>query len=210
MADLKVTGVILAGGRSRRLGQDKVRLELAGRPLGRWVWEGLSPLVSECWLVGNRPLEHISLGLPFLIDLFPGRGTLGGLLSAMLVARGDCVMLSACDMPFLQPSLLRAMLLYARQGSPEVVVCRSSRGLEPLPGVFSRRLLLRLEHRVERGELRLRTFLDACRTRVLSAAEVASHDPAELSFFNLNTPQDLLRARALASCLDQPDASLPL
>ena len=96
----------MVGGRSRRLGRDKARLLLAGRPLAHWVMDAVSPLVDEYWLISNQPLEHLSLGFPLLIDVVPGRGALGGLLSVMLVTRGSHVLLSACDTPFLQPALL--------------------------------------------------------------------------------------------------------
>ncbi len=197
MADIMITGVVLAGGRSRRLGQDKARLPLAGRPLAQWVVEAISPLVGECWLITNQPLKHLGLGFPVLIDAIPGRGALGGLLSAMLIARGSYVLLSACDTPFLRPVLLEAMIAQARQGNQEVVVCRSRRGLEPLPGVFSCRLLQRLQAQMQSGDLRLRTLLDSCRTRVLPPEEVALYDPTELSFFNINTGEEAVKAAAM-------------
>lgn len=192
-----MTGAVLVGGRSRRLGRDKASLPLAGRPLAQWVFTALGPLVDECWLISNQPLEHLALGFPVLIDLQPGRGALGGLLSAMLVAPGSHVLLSACDTPFLQPPLLEAMLTQARRGGQDAVVCRSSRGLEPLPGVFSCRLFQRLQAQVQGEDLRLRTLLNSCRTRVLPPEEVGRYDAQELSFFNINTGEDLEKAADL-------------
>ncbi len=172
MAQNLITGAVLAGGRSRRLGRDKATLPIAGRPLAHWVKDAISPLVDECWLISNQPVAHLELGFPVVIDLVPGRGALGGLLSVMLIAKGDYVLLSACDTPFLQTNLLAAMLQACR-GSQDAVICRSSRGLEPLPGVFSCRLLQRLQAQVIQGEdLRLRTLLNACRTKILSPEEV--------------------------------------
>lgn len=191
-----ITGAVLAGGRSRRLGRDKATLPLAGRPLAHWALEALRPLVAECWLVTNQPLEHLGLGAPLLIDVSPGRGALGGLLSVMLVARGSHVLLSACDTPFLQPELLAAMVAQAG-GGLDAVVCRSSRGLEPLPGVFSCRLQARVQVQLKSGDLRLRTLLEACRTKILTPAEVAGYDPAELSYFNINTSEEARKAAAL-------------
>ena len=107
MAQNLITGAVLAGGRSRRLGRDKANLPIAGRPLAHWVRDAISPLVDECWLISNQPVAHLELGIPLLIDVLPGRGALGGLLSIMLVAKGDYVLLSACDTPFLQPALFK-------------------------------------------------------------------------------------------------------
>jgi molybdopterin-guanine dinucleotide biosynthesis protein A len=197
MAQNLITGAVLAGGRSRRLGRDKATLAIAGRPLAHWVQNAISPLVDECWLITNQPVAHLELGIPLVIDLLPGRGALGGLLSVMLIARGDYVLLSACDTPFVQPKLLAAMLQTCKRGQ-DAVICRSSRGLEPLPGVYSCRLLQLLQTQVQSDDLRLRTLLNACRTKILSPEEVSPQDPHELSFFNINTPEDAARATAMA------------
>jgi molybdopterin-guanine dinucleotide biosynthesis protein A len=199
MAPGLITGAILAGGRSRRLGLDKATFPIAGRPLAHWVKDAMSSLVAECWLVSNQPVAHLELGLPLVTDLLPGRGALGGLLSVMLIAQGDYVLLSACDTPFLQPKLLAAMLHTCQRGQ-DAVICRSSRGLEPLPGVYSCRLLQRLQTQVTQGEdLRLRTLLNACRTKILLPAEVGVEDAEEQSFFNVNTAEDAAKAAALTA-----------
>lgn len=195
-ADL-ITGAILVGGRSRRLGRDKATFPLAGRPLARWLTDALSPLVHKCWLVSNQPLKHLELGLPLLIDVLPGRGALGGLLSVMLLTNGSHVFLSACDTPFVQPALLKAMLAQVRRGV-DAVVCRSSKGLEPLPGLFSCRLLPIIQTQIHSGDLRLRTLLNSCRTKILPPEEVRRADPHELSFININTAADAARAAEMA------------
>ncbi len=187
----------MAGGRSRRLGRDKATLLIAGRPLAHWVKDAISPLVDECWLISNQPVAHLELGMPVVIDILPGRGALGGLLSVMLIAKGEYVLLSACDTPFLQTELLEVMIQACR-GGQDAVICRSSRGLEPLPGVYSCRLLQRLQAQVQSDDLRLRTLLNSCRTKILSPEEVNPQDPNELSFFNINTTDDAAKAAALA------------
>ncbi len=196
MAAPLITGAVLAGGRSRRLGRDKAILPLAGRPLARWVIEALSPWTADVWLSTNQPCAHVSLGYPCVIDLWPGRGALGGLLSVMLVAQGEWILLAACDTPLLQPALLQAMVRQGGRGGRDAVVCQSSRGLEPLPGLFHIRLQPRVQAQVQAGLLPLRTLLAACRTVILPPEEVQRHDPEERSFFNINTPADLAAAAA--------------
>ena len=124
MAQNLITGAVLAGGRSRRLGRDKATLPIAGRPLAHWVKDAINPLVDECWLISNQPVAHLELGIPVVIDLLPGRGALGGLLSIMLIAKGDYVLLSACDTPFLQTRTVG--------GDDPNVQGRSGRGRLPL------------------------------------------------------------------------------
>jgi molybdopterin-guanine dinucleotide biosynthesis protein A len=199
MAAALITGAVLAGGQSRRLGRDKVLEVLAGRPLAAWVMAAIQPLAAEVWLSSNQPVAHLSLGYPCVTDLWPGRGALGGLLSVMLVAQGEWILLAACDTPFLQPSLLQTLIETACRSRLEAVVCQSSRGLEPLPGLFHRRLQRSLAVQVQQGPAPLRAFLAAHRTAVLPPAVVQRCDPQELSFCNINTPQDLAAAAALIS-----------
>ena len=95
---------------------------------------------------------------------------------------------------FYKPTYWRRCSRLAEAGQ-DAVICRSSRGLEPLPGVYSCRLLQRLQAQVIQGDdLRLRTLLNACRTKILSPEEVNPLDPHELSFLNINTAEDAARA----------------
>ncbi len=194
----QITGVILAGGMSRRLGQDKASLLLAGKPLGLWVAEALAPWVSECWLITNQYQIHLSLGLPLLTDLRPFQGPLGGLETAMFYARTPLVMAAAADAPFLAPPLLAALTSRAAKGVRTALVCQTSRGLQPFPGVYSVRLLPRLTAYLDEHGRHVRRFLEQCRPRALSQEEVARLDPQGRSFLNLNTPEDLQAAARLA------------
>jgi molybdopterin-guanine dinucleotide biosynthesis protein A len=189
------TGAILAGGFSRRLGQDKVALLLAGKPLALWVRDALKPLVSSCWLITNQPLAHVALGLPLLTDVRPFLGPAGGLLTALFAARTPWVLAAAVDNPFLAPALLAELAARASQTRRPAVVCRSPRGLEPFPGVYSVRLLPALQDFL-RADRRPTRFLETCRPQIVSATEVMGLDPEGRSFFNLNTSGDLQRAEA--------------
>jgi molybdopterin-guanine dinucleotide biosynthesis protein A len=191
----RLTGAILAGGFSRRLGQDKTALQLAGKPLALWVNQALAPLVATCWLITNQPLAHLALGLPLLTDLRPFLGPAGGLLTALFSARTPWVLAAAVDNPFLAPALLAELAARAGRTSRPAVVCRSPRGLEPFPGVYAVRLLPALQDFLQ-ADRRPTRFLEVCRPQVLSETEVLALDPEGRSFFNLNTPGDLQRAEA--------------
>jgi molybdenum cofactor guanylyltransferase len=194
----QITGFILAGGMSRRLGRDKPSLPLAGKPLALWVAEALAPLVSECWLATNQPLTHLSLGLPLITDLRPWQGPLGGLETAMFYARTPLVLAAAADAPFLAPPLLTALAARAAKGVKTAVVCHTSRGLQPFPGVYNVRLLERLRAFLNGDDRHVRHFLEQCRGQALSPEEVARLDPQGRSFMNLNTPEDFAAAARLA------------
>jgi molybdenum cofactor guanylyltransferase len=191
----RLTGAILAGGFSRRLGQDKAALPLGGIPLALRVHAALAPLVTTCWLITNQPLAHLTFGLPLLTDLRPFQGPAGGLLTALFSARTPWVLAAAVDNPFLAPALLAELAARAGRTSRPAVVCRSSRGLEPFPGLYAVRLLPALQDFL-RTDRRPTRFLEMCRPQIVSETEVAALDPEGRSFFNLNTPGDLNRAEA--------------
>ena len=191
----RLTGAILAGGFSRRLGQDKAAQQLGGKPLALWVNEALAPLVADCWLITNQPLAHQSFGLPLMTDLRPFQGPAGGLLTALFFARTPWVLAAAVDNPFLAPALLAALAARAGRTSRPAVVCRSSRGLEPFPGLYAVRLLPALQDFLQ-ADRRPTRFLEVCRPQIVSETEVLALDPEGRSFFNLNTPRDLKRAEA--------------
>jgi molybdopterin-guanine dinucleotide biosynthesis protein A len=191
----RLTGAILAGGFSRRLGQDKAALQLGGKPLTLWVNEALAPLVADCWLSTNQPLAHLAFGLPLMTDLRPFQGPAGGLLTALFFARTPWVLAAAVDNPFLAPALLAELAARACRTSRPAVVCRSPRGLEPFPGVYAVRLLPALQDFLQ-TDRRPTRFLEICQPQVLSETEVLALDPEGRSFFNLNTPRDLKQAEA--------------
>jgi molybdopterin-guanine dinucleotide biosynthesis protein A len=191
----QLTGAILAGGFSRRLGQDKAARQLGGKPLALWVSQALAPLVETCWLITNQPLAHLAFGLPLMTDLRPSLGPAGGLLTALFSARTPWVLAAAVDNPFLAPALLAELAARASRTSRPAVVCRSPWGLEPFPGVYSVRLLPALQDFLQ-ADRRPTRFLEVCQPQILSEPEVLGLDPEGRSFFNLNTPQDLDRAEA--------------
>jgi molybdenum cofactor guanylyltransferase len=190
---MPLTGAILAGGLSRRLGQDKATLQLAGKPLALWVAECLAPLVAEFWLVTNAPTAHAPLSLPVLSDLESDQGPLGGLRTALFYSRTPWVLAASVDNPFIYPELLAALIRRAAATRRAAVLYASEQGLEPFPGLYHVRLLEGLHKYVRTGR-HVRPFLEACRPEV-APLEVGEGGVAA-RFFNLNTPEDLRRAAA--------------
>jgi molybdopterin-guanine dinucleotide biosynthesis protein A len=194
----RLTGAILAGGFSRRLGQDKAMLRMGGEPLALRIDGALAPFAAPRWLVTNQPLAHLAFGLPLVTDLCPFQGPAGGLLTALFYARTPWVMVAAVDNPFLAPALLAELAGRAGRTSRPAVICRSPGGLEPFPGVYAVRLLPILRDFL-RNDRRPTRFLEVCRPQILSEPEVHALDPENRSFFNLNTPLELEEARAWLS-----------
>jgi len=188
----RLTGAILAGGYSRRLGRDKALLPLLGKPLARWVAEALAPAAPQCWLITNHPQTHLALGLPLVTDLCPFQGPAGGLLTALFYSRTPWVLAAAVDNPFLAPELVAELAARAGTSRP-AVVCQSPSGLEPFPGLYHVRLLPQLTSFLQ-SDRRTTRFLSVCRPEVIPPEAVAGLDPDGRSFFNLNSPEDLGRA----------------
>ncbi len=201
----EVTGVILAGGKSRRWGRDKVTMRLDGKPLALWVAEALRPAVADLWLVTNHPQEHLTLGLPLVTDLVPFLGPVGGLATALFYARTPWVLLASADAPFLSPELAAALAQAARQTSRPALVCRSEWGLEPFPGLYATRLWPRVQEFLEKNRS-FRGFLERLRPRVWDPGVWRAFDPEGASFFNLNKPEDLARVEGWAATAGNPGA----
>ena len=194
------SGIVLAGGRSQRLGRDKALETIGGQPLVRRVIDRISQVTEEVVVVAAEqsqadalPLEE---GYRVALDRYPGGGALGGIFTGLAAAQHQWGIAVACDMPFLNVGLLRRMLCL-RQGADAVVPML--RGwLEPTHAIYSKACLPFMEQRLLAGDPKISRFFDKVRVAYLPEEEIAAIDPDFLSFFNVNTPQDLARARELA------------
>lgn len=196
---MALTIVIQAGGESRRMGRDKALVPFLGRPLIARLAERLGPIADELLVTTNRPDAFGFLGLPLFPDPRPGRGALGGLHAALRAARHEAVAVVACDMPFASAALLRFQAGLLESEQADVVLPRGADGLEPLHAVYRRVTCLPLvEAALDSGQWKVIAWFDQARVRVLSAAEVAAHDPRGLAFVNVNTPEELAQAERLA------------
>ncbi len=198
-----LTIAIQAGGQSSRMGQDKALMPFLGRPLIARLVERLGNLADELLVTTNHPAEFAFLGLPLFPDILPGIGALGGLYTALSAAREELVAVVACDMPFVLPDLVRAQCdLLLREGM-DVVVPRSTEGLEPLHAIYRREICLpAVRAALQAGERKMIAWFPAVKVRVMEPPEVAAIDPDLRSFINLNCPEDFRQAEELARRLE--------
>jgi len=192
---VRVSGIVLAGGASVRLGQDKALVEVAGQTLVERVVDVLRSLVDEIVLVTPSPERLAWLGLPAVNDIYPGIGTLGGLHAGLAAIENPYGLVVGCDMPFLNRDLLAYMISQA--GDAEVIIPRVGRFYEPLHALYARSILPVLEEGIIAGQRRIRQACAGLRTRYICETEIDRYDPQHLSFFNVNTPDDLKRACSL-------------
>jgi molybdopterin-guanine dinucleotide biosynthesis protein A len=194
-----ISVVIQAGGESRRMGQDKALLLFLGRPLISRVIERMLPIASEILVTTNQPENYRFLGLPLFKDIYPGRGALGGLYTALHAAQNPVVAVVACDMPFASPDLMALAQDRLLETGADAVIPSTMNGLEPLHAVYRRETCLPLvKEAVEAGKWRLISWFPAARVTILKPDEVLRIDPDRLAFWNLNTPEELRLAEELA------------
>ncbi len=206
MQDALYSGIILAGGRSRRMGEDKRTLRLWGESaptLLEHTCAVLASLCAEVIVVLNDPEAWSSLPVRLVRDILPNGGVLGGLYSGLLAAQHEYCLVVGADMPFLKADLLRAML--AHPTPYEVLVprhtaadaTRNHSALEPLHAIYRRDCHTRLGEMLANGERRIATFIERLAAVFVPPSLLAEHDPQGHAFLNLNTPEDVARARAI-------------
>ncbi|NOZ29018.1 MAG: molybdenum cofactor guanylyltransferase [Chloroflexi bacterium] len=198
------TAVILAGGRSRRMGEDKAWLDAGGQPLIARVAERLVPLTCEIVVVrGAHDAPSPALPGRVVRDHYPSAGPLAGLHAGLQAATTPWILAVACDMPFLNSALIRYLALL-RPGYDAIVPYPTGRP-EPLHALYHRRCLPAIEECLNRGQRQILAFYPAVRVRPVSLAEVRVFDPETRSFTNANTPQEWEHIRQQARWAPGPD-----
>ncbi len=194
-----VSAVVLAGGLSRRLGRDKAIEPLGGEPLIRRVLARVAQVADETVVVLNDASRAAELPLSEdvvpAVDRYPGAGSLGGIFTGLEAARADWALVVACDMPFLNVPLLR-LILSLRAGRDAVVPVIEGRP-EPTHAVYSKVCLPHIERRLQANDLKISRFFEDVDVEYLPQRAVEELDADHLSFFNVNTEQDLERARRI-------------
>ena len=195
-----VTGIILAGGLSRRLGRDKAVEPIDGQPLVGRVMDALSGIADELVVVVNTPQRGRELPLRdsavVAVDIYPNAGSLGGIFTGLSSASNQWGIVVACDMPFLNLDLLSYLLSF-RESHDAVVPVLDGRP-EPTHAAYSKVCLSAIEARLDADDLKIARFFDDVRVKYVSQRRVEEIDPRRRSFFNVNTEEDLARARLLA------------
>lgn len=189
---------IMAGGKSSRMGTDKSFVALLGRPMIEQVIERVAGLgAAETLLITNRPADYAQLGLPMYSDVWPEKGPLGGIYTALHYSQMPHTLVVACDMPFLNPSLLGYMLGLI-DSEIDLIAPRVEGYPEALHAIYSRACLAPIQKRIEQDLLKVISFYGLVRVRYVDEAEYQPLDPHSLSFYNVNTPEELAAAQALA------------
>lgn len=187
------TAIILAGGESKRMGRDKASLPFRGQSLLQCVIERIHPLFVETQVSVRQPRADVSL--PQIVDVQPEGGPLVGLISALERITTPWAFVVACDMPFVTAEVVQHLANY-REGH-EAVVPKIEDQVQPLAAFYAQRSLPQLHAILARGEKSLTRALNQLDVHYVSGAALNEFDHHLNSFFDLDTPQDVVIAEGM-------------
>lgn len=190
-----VTCLILAGGASRRMGQDKAFIQVEGVRLLDYVYGKCQELFKEIIIVTNQPQQFIDYHTPVVVDEIPGAGSLGGLYTGLKRASNYYSFCVACDMPFLKPELITHLI--EKRFHNDVVIPRTKEGLEPLHALYSKQCIESIKKCIERGSFKISDVLTEVRVYYYEEEEIKKIDPTLISFINANTKKELSKIQKM-------------
>ena len=190
---MKITGVILAGGKNLRMGKNKAFLEVNGERIIDRTRNLFLELFDEVLLVTNSLPAYLDLNLRMVADLYAGKGALGGIYAGLFHASHSHGFVAACDMPFLNKDLIRHLIGLAP--GYDIVIPKTGDGLQPLHAIYSRKCLPFMEELIQKDDLKIIDFFHRVKKKEILTEEIIPFDPNLASFLNVNTPEDLARVK---------------
>lgn len=193
-----VTLLVMAGGRSRRMGRDKAWLEIDGLPLVERVVQRLEGLAGEVLFSAREPEPYaalctrLSLPASVVLDRYPDAGPLAGLEAGLAAAAHELVFAVATDMPFVNPALVSHLVGLCEGYDAVVPLTPHGDTLEPEPlhAVYRRTCLPAIRAQLDAGRRRVVSFLPEVRVCYVNPDEMTPFDPDLRSFANINTPEE--------------------
>jgi molybdopterin-guanine dinucleotide biosynthesis protein A len=181
---------VLAGGASRRMGRNKAFLKLGDQTLIEVVIERIARVCAEVLVVAGDAQPYAGLGVAAVEDRYRGVGVLGGLHAGLQAAAHDLTLVVGCDMPFLDPNLLRAFAGWAEGFDAVVLRHGEQQYVEPLHAAYRRSCLPAIEAVISEGRRRITSFFPQIRVRYVTPEDIAPFDSKLHSFRNINTPEE--------------------
>lgn len=197
---METSCIILAGGKSLRLGHDKILESVGKGSLLEQVVSRIDSLARDIIVVTGEERTFPQLAghpkLKIVTDIFPGKGSLGGIYTGLVTSGSFYNLVVASDMPFLNQPLLSYMIEVS--DGFDFVLPRAGNLFEPLHAVYSRNCIAPIESILKQGRRVIIELFDHVKVRYVEAEEIERFDPQHLSFFNINTKEDLELARKMA------------
>lgn len=189
-----ITPYILSGGKSRRMGENKSFVKLGGKPLIEIVLKKITDsFAREPIIIANYPDEYKYLGCEIIGDIFKDRGPLGGIHTALLHALTHNIFIVACDMPFIESSFIEYMA--KRLGPEDVLIPHNGENVEPLHAIYSKNCLPAIELHLHKEHCCVQSFFQDVIIKYITHTEMVCLDLPEYYFLNVNTIEDLNKAK---------------
>lgn len=185
-----VTAAVLAGGVSSRMGTNKALLKVDGEPIITRTFRTLTALFEEVIIVTNTPEEYDFLPCRKVPDIYQDFGSIAGLHSALFHSKTERTFVTACDMPFVNPDIIRYLCDLQQDGGFNAVIPFSSGGQEPLHAVYTFSCKQILEDAILGNERKILDILERMQSRLVPWEEVQKIGKSMSSFLNVNTPEE--------------------
>ncbi len=182
--------IILAGGQSERMGQDKAMLPFAGMTLLEYILTTVLTIASNVVVVADRPGKYSLSGCQVVADTFPDSGPVGGIVTGLMTLGPGSHIVVGCDMPGINPQILQ-LLLKAATPEWDAVVPEVNQLPEPLCAVYRHTAAPKLLGYLESGKHSAREALKLLNTKKVGEGVLRRIDPQLDCFININTPEDL-------------------
>lgn len=199
--EIDVTGVLLAGGKSRRMGEDKRYLVVGEQTLLERGLAVLRSIFHEVLVVIAQDSPPLDVDARVVRDLVPDCGSLGGLYTGLMQATTPYIFVVACDMPFLDPAVIAQFT--NRRTSADIVMGKLAARLHPMHALYGKRCLPAVEQMILAQELKIQELVShgSLQVQYVTEEDLRTLDPSGRSFHNVNTPADLEVARSLLAQL---------
>lgn len=195
MTKNKCTGVILAGGENSRFsGKNKALIRIGGKCILDRIYEVFTILFDKIILVTNDPVQYMEWDFDIVTDIFPIRSSLTGIHTGLFYTSTPYAFFAACDIPFIKKELIEILLDSVEPGI-DIVLPETSKGVEPLFSIYSKRCFKLIEEQLEKKSFKIQRMFQKVRIKKIPENILRTIDPDLVSLLNINTPDDLDRAK---------------
>lgn len=201
------SGIILAGGLNTRFsGREKAFITIGDERIMDRLYRLFRNTFGKVIIVTNDPEKYLEWDAHIVADIFPIRSSLSGIHAGLYYTQTPHAFITACDAPFLQKDVVET-ILGVLSDDIDVAIPETAAGMEPLCAAYSIRCLETIDRHLKRNKLKIQMFFRKMRVRRISEQTLRSVDPHLASFFNINSPPDLIRAETIWSTIFQPNST---
>ena len=195
---LHCSGVILAGGQNKRFkGKNKAFCEIRGQRIITRIYSIFKSIFDDIIMVTNSPELYLDYDVTLVTDILPVRSSITGIHTGLFYAKHPYAFCTACDTPFLKMEMVQCVISKIKPGF-DLILPETQAGLEPLCAVYSKEALNLMAGKIQENKLKIQRVFSKKRILKIPESEIKKVDPDLVSFFNVNTPEELAVAETMA------------